>query len=437
MSKGLRYLFLGGADGFIRKFDFLNTVDGKLSLTIQQKNALVDSIINAGILTSYWENEVPQPLSKVKWVKQKTDYIPLVSPVHSLAVQSECLYILAGQESGGIVMQGVRYFEGRTSHYFKGHSSIVNHLLINDDETKFLSGSWDKTVIEWDLETGAQLSKFNATSQLSSLEYRPINATYKLPEPSIDANEPSSKGDTSTNMDDIDIDTNSLFGDDDDEEEDEQKEEQKEKEEEGEGEKAKEENKESEDSNSQRDELDKKHESEIISKNTLSLKTDESIFLTSCIDGNIQIWDKRQPSSHILKLGRNLSTPPWCMSACWSADGNKIIAGRRNAVVEIYDLRKPELPESKLKLPSISGPVSKVKAMPNNHHVIAASNDNIRIFDINNIDKTPLIIPGHHGGCISNLYVDPTCRFMISTSGNRGWQGNTTDVTIIYDIELN
>ena len=200
MSKGLRYLFLGGSDGYVRKFDFLNTVDGKLSLTIQQKNALVDSIVNAGILNSYWENEVPQSLSKVKWQKQKSEYIPVVSPVHSLAVQNECLFILVGQETGGIVMQGVRYLEGTTSHYFKGHKSIVNHLLMNDDETKFLSGSWDKSIIEWDLETGAQLQKCTATSQLSSLEFRPINSKLKLPEPK-------------DNSADADDDTNSLFGD--------------------------------------------------------------------------------------------------------------------------------------------------------------------------------------------------------------------------------
>ena len=35
MSKGLKYLFLGGSDGYIRKYDFLNTLQGKLSLTIK------------------------------------------------------------------------------------------------------------------------------------------------------------------------------------------------------------------------------------------------------------------------------------------------------------------------------------------------------------------------------------------------------------------
>lgn len=33
-----------------------------------------------------------------------------------------------------------------------------------------------------------------------------------------------------------------------------------------------------------------------------------------------------------------------------------------------------------------------------------------------------------------NLDVDPTCRFMLTAGGNRGWGGNTTEVVIGYEI---
>lgn len=66
VSRGLRYLFLGGNDGYIRKYDLLNTLEGKLSLTILQKHSLAESIQNAGILQSYWENEIPQKKSEMK-----------------------------------------------------------------------------------------------------------------------------------------------------------------------------------------------------------------------------------------------------------------------------------------------------------------------------------------------------------------------------------
>ena len=131
VSRGLKYLFLGGSDGYIRKYDLLNTLEGKLSLTILQKHSLAESIQNAGILQSYWENEIPQKKSEMKLSANKADYEPKVSAVHSLEVQSECLFILSGLQNGGITMQGVRYMEGSIAHYFKGrngHNQIVNIL---------------------------------------------------------------------------------------------------------------------------------------------------------------------------------------------------------------------------------------------------------------------------------------------------------------------
>lgn len=52
-----------------------------------------------------------------------------------------------------------------------------------------------------------------------------------------------------------------------------------------------------------------------------------------------------------------------------------------------------------------------------------------------NTAATPfLIVPGHRTGVISQLYLDPTCSFMISTGGNRGWEGATTEVLLGYEI---
>lgn len=32
--------------------------------------------------------------------------------------------------------------------------------------------------------------------------------------------------------------------------------------------------------------------------------------------------------------------------------------------------------------------------------------------------------------------VDPTCRFMLTAGGNRGWGGSTTEVVMGYDINV-
>ena len=53
----------------------------------------------------------------------------------------------------------------------------------------------------------------------------------------------------------------------------------------------------------------------------------ESTFLSSSIDGSLSIWDRRQPSP-VARLLPPRGTPPWCMNACWSPDGNFIYAGR-------------------------------------------------------------------------------------------------------------
>lgn len=65
------------------------------------------------------------------------------------------------------------------------------------------------------------------------------------------------------------------------------------------------------------------------------------------------------------------------------------------------------------------------------------------------------IIAGHHGGTISSMstsltqqdimmercwltsaVVDPTNRFLITASGDRGWQGEATKVVLIHDIKM-
>lgn len=414
MSKGLKYLFLGGDDGYIRKFDFLNSIEGKLSLTILQKHSLVESISNAGILVSYWENEIPQRRKDIKLTKNGKEYEPMVSPVHALEVQNECLFLLSGLQNGGITLQGCRYMEGSISHYFSKHTSVVNQLRLNDKEDKFISGGWDKQILEWDLNTGDCVNEFKGSvAQLSSLEFRPLFSTVAID--SLVEKEPFQKQEQIQQKDD---DMDSLFGDEDEEE------------------KKMDFDTQSDDRNRQ-----EKQSMQEISKNTLKTSCDESIFLTSSINGSIHVWDRRTPAKPVVDLQRGPQVPPWCMSACWSMDGDRIYAGRRNAVVEEFDLKMGLKPSKTLKFPSISGPVSCVRAMPNNRHVLCASNDNIRIYDVNQYTKsssnTPfLIVPGHHGGMISNLYVDPTCRFLISTSGNRGWQGQSTDTTLIYEIDL-
>ena len=52
----LRWVFSGGVDGYIRKFNWIETANGKSMLTVAQRHPFVDSVTKAGVLMSYWEN---------------------------------------------------------------------------------------------------------------------------------------------------------------------------------------------------------------------------------------------------------------------------------------------------------------------------------------------------------------------------------------------
>ena len=74
------------------------------------------------------------------------------------------------------------------------------------------------------------------------------------------------------------------------------------------------------------------------------------------------------------------------------------------------------------------------------YNASSASNDILRIYDVAQSDSARhrtvpfTIVPGHRGGVISSIYIDPTCRFMLSSAGNRGWEGGGTEVLLGYEI---
>ena len=71
----------------------------------------------------------------------------------------------------------------------------------------------------------------------------------------------------------------------------------------------------------------------------------------------------------------------------------------------------------------------------------SASHDILRLYDLKESAAFKhatvpfLIVPGPpRPGAISALYIDPTCKYMLSAAGTRGWEGNSTEVLIGYEI---
>ncbi|PVI01503.1 transcription factor SPT8 [Periconia macrospinosa] len=530
----MRWVFSGGADGYIRKFNWVDTANGKLALTVAQRHPFVDSVTKAGVLLSYWENEDGMCflLNRKNDSTDPTDHgddSTNLSPVYSLAVQHQSLWLLSGVESGGINLQSVRHEEGKRIHTLRGHTSAVSVLTLAQDEKSVLSGSWDKTINDWDLNTGQIKRKFETSGgQISVIEQRPLST---LPIPQDTDITPTSNGTFSSNNaartqtnglsngapsssrsqakdenahddaagspdDSLFGDKDSLFGDDKDpsngpsalapfgdDEEDEfsraiangmQQDEEDARADldmmdiggpvqAPEPEQASEVVKEppaaaqpaasAEDgaNNSQKDSGANglPHSDEISGPSgTAALgaaeqpASSETTFMDASFDGTLRIWDRRQPNP-VARITPPRNTPPWCMNATWSPDGNFIYAGRRNGTVEEYSLHKGlREPRRSFKFPSVSGAVSAVRAMPNGRHLVCASYDILRLYDLREQENTKasavpfLIVPGHRTGVISQLYLDPTCTFMISTGGNRGWEGSTTEVLLGYEINI-
>lgn len=90
---------------------------------------------------------------------------------------------MSGLESGGINLQSVRHDEGKHITCLRGHTSAVSVLSLAQDEKSVLSGSWDKNVLDWDLNTGKVIRSFEGSGgQISALETRPLSS---LPVPEV------------------------------------------------------------------------------------------------------------------------------------------------------------------------------------------------------------------------------------------------------------
>ena len=508
-----RWVFTGGSDGYIRKFNWVDSVNNKLALTVAQRHPFVDTVIKAGVLMTYWEN---WDVKSRYGASSNASNSQVLSPVYSLACHSQALWLLSGTASGAIRLQGVRHDEGKEIALLQQHTSAVSVLQISSDERSLLSGSWDKTVVDWDLETGGVRTTFAASAvQISSIESRPISTLPVPPEsgelmlngtttakrdPDSLPNGVHSRAQSQIPVDQPEKGTpDSLFGADDADDDlfgdnaggtvvngsdlpDAFGEEDDEMSRAIASEPAAQELDEqvmadhsdqlqpvqpplpepsqlvSSDTATLRngvpntseqplangilheEETDGSGESTDVDKNANAPLTSDSTFMATSIDGAIRVWDRRQPNPVARILPRN--TPPWCISACWSPDGNYIYAGRRNNTVEEYDLRKGlKFAERVFRFPNGSGAVTSVKAMPNSRHLICASYDILRLYDLKESTSARstvpfLIVPGHRTGVISQLYIDPACRFMMSTGGNRGWEGASTEVLLGYEISV-
>ncbi|KAH9901411.1 WD40 repeat-like protein [Cubamyces lactineus] len=464
----MTHLITGSDDGYIRDYDTFAAVNGKVFLTAPQRQhcGVIEGIMKAGQIRCWWENAIPT-LNPDNTVAEAPLY-----PVYSLAMHSDALWCLAGSDQGHISLFTVRHSPGRLCHVINGHRGPVSALALQHDEKGFFSAGWDGEAIHWDLNTGKEIRRFTAHgAQLAAIAVRPLNAnpipsqwgtiqpgsefTVPMRGPRDDhsgSHESASQhpnGQATKQEDDAKSDTSydPLFD---------------EPDADGDGDGAKYNpsgnasghHSHSNGQNLGRGAIAPKGAPSILDPTTYTTFSPD-LLMTAHVDGQIILWDRRVQTlgKGVGRLWMSEKTPPWCMSACWSADGSQIYVGRRNGTVEIYDVRQtgraasgtPKIWKT-LRNPLSSGVVSCVVAFPDGRHLACASTDNIRLWnvaeagepDVNGKMKSGVqfkIIPGHHGGFVSQMLVDPAARFLVSASSNRGWHGDYTKTVFVHEIK--
>lgn len=471
----MSHLLTGSDDGYIRDYDIFSGVNGKVYLTAPQRHhcGVMEGLMKAAQIRLWWENPV-----NLATTQTSNDEVPLCAP-YSLLMHSDALWALAGTEHGHINLFTVRHEPGRLCHIFPGHRGPVSAMSMAHDEKSFFSAGWDGEAMQWDLNTGQVLRNFTSHgAQLTAIGVRPLSTDFNGPSwidksryasgPPM-GNSTLKQEDTGESMphgqsmpdgnfagqqqdDDDKSDFDPLFDDPD-----------------ADGEPPMQTNIQSNvpanHSAAQSSIPPQQSRQPVVWGNAPNAPPvldpvsynafSPDLLMTAAIDGQVMLWDRRVHSLGVgvgrLPMGEK--TRPWCVSACWSADGSQIYVGRRNAIIDVWDVRQtgsahmgtPRLLKT-LRNPPVSGDVSCVVAFPDGRHLACASNDNIRLWNVAEAYEPDAsgkvksgvqfkIIPGHHGGIISQMLVDRQARFLISASSNRGWHGESTKTVFVHEVK--
>ncbi|KAI6005636.1 WD40 repeat-like protein [Pisolithus albus] len=476
-------------DGYIRDYDIFTSVNGKVTLTAPQRHHcnVVEGNMKAGQIRCWWENP--------DYFGPQTGYQAsgesLLSPVYSLAMHSDALWALGGSQRGHINLFTVRHDPGRLIHKglfsaswdgeamqwdlntgqvvrkFTAHGAQLVAIAVRplNPLTQCFSSTFSAgTAGEWDA--------YPPSSGLRH-EIRHERAPSMFSNQNLISNQPTQETDTKS-----DTSFDPLF----DDEPDADGEVDSTSPMDGGGANQAVDSKKENTSvsghaslavpdatfalpNQQSQQVSRPSQSSAVAppKNAPPLLNPESsaafspdVLMIAAIDGQVMLWDKRvnTPGRGVGRLWMSEKTPPWCVSACWSTDGAQVYAGRRNGTVDVWDVRllgcsrpcgTPRLLRS-LRNPPSSGVVSCVVPFPDGRHIACASVDNIRLWNAAEAGETDgnvkarggvpfKIIPGHHGGYVSQMLVDPGARFLVSASSNRGWHGDSTRTVFVHDIK--
>ncbi|KAF7976733.1 hypothetical protein HWV62_5923 [Athelia sp. TMB] len=458
----MTHLLTGSDDGYIRDYDIFAAVNGKAFLTAPQRHhcGVVEGIMKAGQIRYWWEN--PKPAGNPPGSEENS-----IAPVYSLLLQSDALWSLAGSNTGHINLFTVRHEAGKLCHVMNGHRGPVSALSMEHDEKGFLSAGWDGEALLVGIAVRPLSSGFSAAGaaypgaqeDISAARARSSAETLQISRNTSDTNEAVNATESTSNIDvpalaQQETAMSQSNGDMDQAQDSDAKSEMSydplfDDEPDADGELSSGVPTQTQESHglSVPSSFNKtpstlagpsQPSTQTSGRNMSSVAAPKNapplldpagystfspdVLMTASIDGQVILWDKRvnTPKKGVGRLEMSEKTPPWCVSACWSTNGAHMYAGRRNGAIDVWDVRQfgrsgiggaPRLLKT-LRNPASSGVVSCVVPFPDGRHIACASNDNIRLWNAAEAGEADAksksgvqfkIIPGHHGGYISQM----------------------------------
>ena len=365
-------------------------------------------------------------------------------------------------QHGSINLWTVRHDEGQIRHCFapsedteRGHrrTAAVSALLLDKEEMSFLSGGWDARIIDWDLNTGAATRSYNThIGQISSLAWRPLAppprdngtdmASGDVPSPASSSSGVAAaltgSAAPADNADDADADADG--------------------EEDADGEVDEEPPVPASQTNGQRFQYNLPAKDgpsravPVVGAPGETALTDLSteVFLSSSVDGEVMLWDRRVQTGGtrggVRKLAGEGTQAGWGGAAIWGTSPDQVFVGRRNGSIAVVDLRhsSPTNPTTlSLQLPSSAGPVTALCALPSGRHLVAANQDVLRVWDLDKARATGgkggarVVVGanGDRGGRVSALVLSGDGRWLLSAGGNRGWDGIGSEAVVVHEVK--
>lgn len=148
------HLFSGGSDGYIRRYAWYASLRNHPSerhpvLRGYWENLSITAIQARGLL---WNQSMQEDPSRIRFGPAGIAGGTTI-PIHSLAVQRDEMYCLAGSAEGVINLYSVRLDEGQCRACLgitgKAHkrNSPISALALSEKDATLLSGGWDKQIL--------------------------------------------------------------------------------------------------------------------------------------------------------------------------------------------------------------------------------------------------------------------------------------------------